>query len=229
MREAINPGKEFSKIEQDLLIKAEPIIGVNNPVVTNKYTGIFAAENSYTATNAITQRDPACVIKTLAKQLPDVDIPESVASNAGRICSQSRNEAIHRWCTVCWDYSKQGNKANELWVMERESTKLERKELTGVVKDFVRYARECDSHNAEFYYKAFTKLAYKAIGIRKPKKKTRDTLSAKQLNQVARLEDTMADLISECMGKGISYKKIFQNVKKKIASVNPDQEATPAT
>lgn len=104
------------------------------------------------------------------------------------------------------------NRNCELWVEERESTKIERKGLTDVVKDFVHYARECDSKNATRYYSAFTKLAYRMAGADKP----RDTLSASQLHHLADCEDAISDMIAECMALNVAYKLIYKNVRKRV-------------
>jgi len=50
------------------------------------------------------------------------------------------------------------NKNTELWVMERDAKKSQRRKLTDVVKDFVVYAMECDSRGANNYYTLITNI-----------------------------------------------------------------------
>ncbi len=118
------------------------------------------------------------------------------------------------------------NRKNDLWFADREEKKLARRNITDAVKDFVNYALECDSKGANYYYNAFTNMAYSTLGVKFKTSDVRDTLDGKQLKTLGEIECKQAELLYECMAYGTPYKKIFKNVKKKLAKEFQVVEAT---
>lgn len=108
------------------------------------------------------------------------------------------------------------NRKNDLWITGREEKKIGRKTITDAIKDFVQYARECDSKGATHYYRSITDMAYEALGVKFLTKHTRDTLDLEQLHRLDEIERRQAELLCECMAYGTPYKKIFKKLKKKI-------------
>lgn len=109
------------------------------------------------------------------------------------------------------------NKKNAEWLSYREQGKNVRIELTDTIKDFVEYAKNQGSTNAERYYGNITKMEYKALGIiQEAKPEIRNTLDTLQLYQLILAEDLAKRMIKAYMDEGKHYKEIYLLVKQDI-------------
>jgi len=109
---------------------------------------------------------------------------------------------------------EQTNKGNASWVTQREQGKLARKEATDTISEFVEYAKNQGSHNAQFYYKHVTVACYKCLQlVQSEKPKLRDTLDIMELNQLALAEHLAEKSLKKHMASGEHYKAIFSLVK----------------
>lgn len=121
-----------------------------------------------------------------------------------------------------WKYIDAFNKMEKV-VMERQTTvwletrqqgKLIRKGETDVIQKLVEYAREQGSGHADMLYMTYTKLANKMAGIT-----TRDSATNSQLNELSTMERIIAKVVLEEMAKGIHYKQIYKDCKKRMETV----------
>lgn len=109
------------------------------------------------------------------------------------------------------------NQQSEQWKMQREQSKLIRREETDVIKQFVEYATKQGSTQAQFYYKHVTTAVYKCLGlIQFQKPKLRETLDLMQTNQLILAEMTARKSLLKYMEEGEHYKSIFTLVKQDL-------------
>jgi Rha family phage regulatory protein len=112
---------------------------------------------------------------------------------------------------------QQLNKNNLEWSKSREQGKQIRLELTDEVKNFVDYAKNQGSKNAERYYANITKMEYKALGfIEQSKPKIRDTLDLMQLHQLILADDLCRKQLNKYMLENLHYKEIYILIKQDI-------------
>jgi len=111
------------------------------------------------------------------------------------------------------------NKMSQEWISYRIATKKARKELTDVIKEYViKYRAEVENkYNDGHYYKHYTNLIYKKLGINLPKgANPRDILDEKTLARLTALEFDVADRIEELAQSGLHYKEVFKQIKKEL-------------
>ena len=82
---------------------------------------------------------------------------------------------------------------------------------TDTIKEFVTYARSQGSSNAEWYYKSYTSMANKAVGI-----SSVDYATTIQLNRLTLIENIITNQIRIGMEQKKYYKEIFKDCKKQI-------------
>jgi len=119
------------------------------------------------------------------------------------------------------EYIKQiQNKQSNTWVESREQGKLIRKELTDIIEDFIVYAVEQGSKNAQYYYIHITayinKILYGIDSLKKIDKNLRDLLDKRQLTILATIEIFASKIIQREMGNKIYYKDIYKVFKTEI-------------
>ena len=108
-------------------------------------------------------------------------------------------------------------KTNSTWIAQRRAGKMIHHEKTNTIKDFVAYAKEQGSHNAEMYYQNIAKLENKALFILDQKfKNLRDLLDLNQLSTISSADAIAARAIDEGMRTGLHYKDIYQLAKKRV-------------
>ncbi len=96
----------------------------------------------------------------------------------------------------------------------RLSGKDSRAILTDEIKQFVSYAKSQGSSNAERYFCSITNAAHNTLVILEPKAtQVRELLTAIQLSQLATIELTAAQAITDGIDSGLHYKAVYQNVK----------------
>lgn len=111
------------------------------------------------------------------------------------------------------------NQQSELWLAQREQSKLIRREETDVIKQFVEYATKQGSTKAQFYYKHFTTAVYKCLGLIQYKRpKLRETLDMLQTSQLVMAEMVARKSLLKYMKDGEHYKTIFTLVKQDLES-----------
>lgn len=109
------------------------------------------------------------------------------------------------------------NQNNEMWLGQREQSKLMRREETDVIKEFVEYATKQGSSKANFYYKHITNATYKCLGLIQHKRpKLRETLDIMETHQLILAEMTARKSILKYMKDGEDYKVIFVLVKRDL-------------
>jgi Rha family phage regulatory protein len=106
------------------------------------------------------------------------------------------------------------NKASVEWTEQRKQGKLARKAETDTIKDFVEYATNQGSTQAQFYYKHITIACYRCLNlIESQNPKLRNTLDVMQLNQLILAEHIAEKSIRRHMAAGEHYKAVFSLVK----------------
>lgn len=109
------------------------------------------------------------------------------------------------------------NQQSEMWLAQREQSKLIRREETDVIKQFVEYATAQGSIKAKFYYKHITTAVYKCLGLIQHKQpKLRETLDILQTSQLIMAEMVARKSLIKYMKEGEHYKAIFPLVKKDL-------------
>jgi phage regulator Rha-like protein len=96
----------------------------------------------------------------------------------------------------------------------RLSGKDSRGILTDTIQQFVNYAKQQGSQNADRYYKNITDAAYRAmVDIEQPTSEIRELLTAIQLSTLSTLELIAAQALTVGMEGGQPYKAIYQAMK----------------
>ena len=104
------------------------------------------------------------------------------------------------------------NKRNTEWLSTRRKGKLVRRNETDLLAEFIFYAKEQGSKNADMYYVIFSKLVNKLVGIETG---MRDKIDITVLNHIANLENIILATIEERMQNKVYYKEIYEECKTK--------------
>lgn len=111
------------------------------------------------------------------------------------------------------------------WTETREAGKETRKDFADTIQSFVAYAKASGSNNAQHYFEAFTKLAYKiAVGCDKPPH-GRDGLGTLELLQVQLVEANLERLVASEIAAGTHYKQAFASVRERLQAIFAVQKA----
>jgi hypothetical protein len=103
------------------------------------------------------------------------------------------------------------------WIASRDFGKKQRLALTDVIKEFVEYAKEQGSNNADWYYTAFSKMTWGLLFILDGNyKSARDVLSDQQLTTMASAERVITKGLRDCMKAKMFYKDIYKQIKKNV-------------
>jgi Rha family phage regulatory protein len=111
------------------------------------------------------------------------------------------------------------------WQDARQEGKNSRRELAAVLADFVAYARHQGSRSADTYFVNTTRMVYRKFFNLSPEAerrlghKVRDHLDARQLRDLATVEDRLALEMDDCMGQGLAYKTLFERAKVFVAEL----------
>jgi len=111
------------------------------------------------------------------------------------------------------------NHQNQSWISKREQTKVIRKEETNTIKEFVEYAKERGSKNADRYYANITKMTYKALELlvqTEKGKPLRDTLSTIGLGFLMVLEERARQAIEDGMRRELPYREIYAYARDEV-------------
>ena len=116
-----------------------------------------------------------------------------------------------------WIMSKFNDMREERHI--RQITKRIRKALTDTISDFCQYAEETRGKNYKEgkcpYYKHFTDLVYKTLGITKPPKGSdrREILTAREVSDIEQMEAEISWMIQDLMEEGVDYHDIYKKIK----------------
>ena len=103
------------------------------------------------------------------------------------------------------------------WINNRSTGKKIRHEETDTIKDFVEYAKNQGSKNAQQYYMIFSSCVNSNLFNFNGKfKNKRNAMSATQLMDAGFADKIVSKGLIEGMAKGLPYKEIYQNVKRQI-------------
>lgn len=110
--------------------------------------------------------------------------------------------------------------ANLSWQEQRSQGKIARREVTDVIRNFILYAEDQGSKNANYYYKHITTATYKALFIVRDQggKSFRDLLDSMQLSFLATAEYVAAKALEDGMRDQLFYKDIYKLAKQRIES-----------
>ncbi|SSW64308.1 hypothetical protein AVE30378_01010 [Achromobacter veterisilvae] len=101
------------------------------------------------------------------------------------------------------------------WQQKRLEGKATRLALTGVIQEFVSYAKAQGSQNAAKYYMSITKMEYAALELVKlaSDKAFRDVLDAVQHSQLTVVEMACQEALTQGMEEGLHYKDCYLKAK----------------
>ena len=97
------------------------------------------------------------------------------------------------------------------WLESRKSGKTARRNETDEIKHFVEYAKLGGSNNAEWYYRSFSDLANKSVGIT-----DRNSATIYQLNQLTMVENIILNQIRAGIEAEMYYKDIYKQCKAQV-------------
>lgn len=104
------------------------------------------------------------------------------------------------------------------WQRSRSDGKGVRREFTGIVQEFVEYAKGQGSQSAQKYYMQLSKMENQALFMidKAVGDGFRDRLESSQLILLAMAEIVAQRALSEGMNAGWHYKEIYQHAKKEV-------------
>lgn len=105
-------------------------------------------------------------------------------------------------------------RASLAYQVARSTGKDSRGILTDVIKEFVTYAKDHGSSNADRYFPSITNAVQKSILVIEPHvTEVRELLTALQLANLSLIELTAAQVLTEGMAAKLPYKEIYQTMK----------------
>ncbi|HFL2530349.1 TPA: BRO family protein [Clostridioides difficile] len=106
------------------------------------------------------------------------------------------------------------NEKDENWFGIRAEGKKVRRGFTDEIQEFVYYAISQGSNKPQMYYKHFTELVRKKLGI--PKDVKRDELNQSELFDMQALERVISMKLPKLIDKDMNYKEIYRKIKELI-------------
>jgi phage regulator Rha-like protein len=130
-----------------------------------------------------------------------------------------------------WILNQKAQKQNQEYIETRGKSKIGRKQQTDIIKDFIEYAKNQGSKNADKYYMIFSKMENAAFFILKEKfKNVREILNITQLSKIIVADMIVNKAINDGMKEGMFYKDIFKLAKERILDMSNnvgDREIIP--
>lgn len=114
------------------------------------------------------------------------------------------------------------NQQNSSWIATRNNAKQIRHEETDTIKEFIEYAIEQGSQNAEKYYINITKMTNKALELLiqdKDGKPLRDLATITELGFITVVDNRATLAIKDGMDRKLPYKEIFKYAKEEVEKV----------
>lgn len=106
---------------------------------------------------------------------------------------------------------------NTEWLEQRKQGKLNRKEETDSIKEFIEYAKAQGSTSARFYYPAITKMENKALFILEQRfPNVREVLSGQQLQTLASADLVIKRALISGMKQKMPYRDIYKMAAARI-------------
>lgn len=218
---------EISLIDQEPRVDSRLIakrLGVGHPYtyrLITKYKselgelGIVCFENGLSGRAGMPEKfvhlneDQSIFLLTLAK-----NSPEAVALKL------DLTKAFKRFRDIARRQLRQAERRATLeWQDARQEGKTARRELAAVLADFVAYARGQGSANADRYFMNVSRMVYRAFFSLAPaverelRNTIRDHLDARQLRDLATVEERLALELDDQMGQGRPYKAIYDEAR----------------
>ena len=106
---------------------------------------------------------------------------------------------------------------DEKWFGVRKESKQVRNSETDSIKEFVEYAKQQGSGKPEMYYKHFTTLVYKKIGI--PSGLKRDNMTQDNLFDIMMYERLISKKLIKLIDDDMHYKDVYQKIKDLISEI----------
>ena len=114
----------------------------------------------------------------------------------------------------------QAQQQNSEWLAQRQAGKITRKAETDAIKDFVEYATNQGSTNANRYYCNISQMENKALFLLEQKfKNLRDILDLNQLATVTTADAIVSKALKEGMTSRLNYKDIYQLAKSRVETL----------
>jgi phage regulator Rha-like protein len=106
---------------------------------------------------------------------------------------------------------------NAEWLESRKAGKVTRVLSTDAVKEFVTYAKDQGSQNAERYYANISKMENKALFFLEQEfSNLRDMLNIHQLSTIQSADQIVIKALRDGMKKGMGYKDIYRLAKSRV-------------
>lgn len=103
------------------------------------------------------------------------------------------------------------------WINIRTEGKKVRRGFTDEIQEFVYYAINQGSSKPQMYYKHFTELVRKKLGI--PKGVKRDELNQNELFDIQALERITSMKLPKLIDKDMNYKEVYKKIKELIEMI----------
>jgi phage regulator Rha-like protein len=104
--------------------------------------------------------------------------------------------------------------SDQKWIMSRDFGKEQRLELTDAIQEFVEYAKDQGSSNADWYYTSITRMTYGLLFILDGKyQNARNLLTAQQFVTLASAERILTKGLRDGMKAKTFYKDIYKTIK----------------
>ncbi|MCC0629106.1 BRO family protein, partial [Clostridioides sp. ES-S-0171-01] len=103
------------------------------------------------------------------------------------------------------------------WLDIRAEGKKVRRDFTDEIQEFVYYATGQGSNKPQMYYKHFTELVRKKLGI--PKGVKRDELNQSELFDIQALERIISMKLPKLIDKDMDYKEVYKKIKELIEMI----------
>lgn len=228
------------------LVKQGEFLGTNCDFYLDESRNIFMSRTQ--VGYALQYKDPANAVKNIHNKYHDrfdkfsIEIagaqfepPLRFNKNAEKVymyeergvyevCRRSRQpvaDNFHDWIYETIQSIKQNGyyiatEQDSKWLGIRQETKAVRKMETDQIKLFVEYAKAQGIQNADRYYILITKLINQRVGIGTGE---RDKADQKTLLRLKSLETVVELHLATLMGEGVSYKGVYQGVRKFIEAL----------
>lgn len=109
---------------------------------------------------------------------------------------------------------------NSEWLAQRAAGKIIRKSETDAIKEFVEYAMNQGSQNANRYYCNISQMENKALFLLEQKfKNLRDILDLNQLATITTADAIVSKALKEGMNSRLNYKDIYQLAKNRVETL----------
>lgn len=137
-------------------------------------------------------------------------------------CPEFTAAIVDRWQELEEkELSLQRKRSSVEWQKTRSDGKGVRFEFTGIVQEFVEYAKAQGSQSAQKYYMQLSKMENQALFMidKAVGDGFRDRLETSQLIVLAMAEIVAQRALREGMNEGWHYKEIYQHAKKEVEKV----------